>query len=184
MYCYNILEVLKCRVSRNRCLPCPGSVLHIHGRRFEIISADERVLNYVRERQIPLPTHTALSLRQYFKVTTMISQSTWKSKFHSTHKKLSQNLFLVCQIKVSKSKSQNWHGHDWVKFTFMNWELCNHIFLEYGWISKDCCIFMHFTNLFKVLLRAYQGFVELHTVCFIRDTVKFGLWLSLSILYI
>ena len=45
-----------------------GSVLHIHGRRFEIISADERVLNYARERKIPLPTHTALSLRQYFKV--------------------------------------------------------------------------------------------------------------------
>ena len=43
-------------------------MLHIHGRRFEIIAADERVLNYARERKIPLPTHTALSLRQYFKV--------------------------------------------------------------------------------------------------------------------
>ncbi len=44
-----------------------GSVLHVHGRKFEIIGADERVLNYLREREIPLPTHCQLSLRQYFK---------------------------------------------------------------------------------------------------------------------
>ena len=44
-------------------------MLHIHGRRFEITAADERVLNYARQRELPLPAHTALSLRQYFKVT-------------------------------------------------------------------------------------------------------------------
>jgi hypothetical protein len=39
----------------------------VHGRRFEIIGCDERVLNYSREREIPLPMHCQVSLKQYFK---------------------------------------------------------------------------------------------------------------------
>ena len=44
-----------------------GSNLIVHGRKFEIVSADERVLKYINENEVPpLPKHTQASLRQYF----------------------------------------------------------------------------------------------------------------------
>ena len=45
----------------------PGSNLIVHGRKFEVVSADERVLKYINENEVPpLPKHTQASLRQYF----------------------------------------------------------------------------------------------------------------------
>ena len=44
-----------------------GSNLIVYGRKFEIMSADERVLKYINENEVPpLPKHTQASLRQYF----------------------------------------------------------------------------------------------------------------------
>ena len=47
-----------------------GSILLIHGRKFEIVGADRRVFNYLNNEQerIPLPVHCEVSLRQYFMV--------------------------------------------------------------------------------------------------------------------
>jgi hypothetical protein len=44
-----------------------GSLLLIHGRKFEIVAADDRVLKYLDEREVALPKHCELSLREFFR---------------------------------------------------------------------------------------------------------------------
>jgi len=43
-------------------------MLHIYGRRFEVVGADRRVIGLLDKKELPpLPTHVELSLRNHFR---------------------------------------------------------------------------------------------------------------------
>ena len=64
--CYNHSSITRNSIKKKPLFP--GSILLIHGRKFEIVGADDRVLAHMDdERSAPMPKHCELSLRNYFR---------------------------------------------------------------------------------------------------------------------